>query len=176
MGIMRAVMIRLFGLVSTAFLALLLMGSPGGAPLANPNVCGTNLAPPAPKDEPLRRFAQSVGIEHIDAFVNLVNYVDANASLPDCYLTKAHARKVGWFPGGRLWDSAPGMSIGGDRFGNRERRLPPRFNGRYLEADLDYGGRERGPKRLVFVPSQPGSGLIWVTTDHYRTFQKVPQP
>ena len=169
-------MIRLFGLVSTAFLALLLMGSAGGIPLVGPDVCGTDLAPPASQDEPLRQFAQAVGIEHIDAFVNLVHYVDTHASLPDCYLTKAQARTVGWSPGGQLWDSAPGMSIGGDRFGNRERRLPPRFNGRYLEADLDLEGRQRGPKRLVFVPSPPGSGLIWVTTDHYRTFQKVPQP
>jgi guanyl-specific ribonuclease Sa len=68
---------------------------------------------------------------------------------------------------------APGAAIGGDRFGNREARLPSRWNGRYAEADLDYAGGHRGINRLIFVRGM-GAGeeewLLFVTTDHERNF------
>lgn len=172
MGIMG----KLLDLVTSAFLGLFLLCTVAVSTPAAPVVCGADLAVAGAQEEPLRRFAQSMGIEHVDAFVNLVRHVDANGSLPECYLTKAQAARAGWSPGRRLWKTAPGGAIGGDRFGNRERRLPARYDGRYLEADLDYDGGGRGPKRLVFVEGQPRSGLIWITTDHYRTFHQVPRP
>jgi len=60
-----------------------------------------------------------------------------------------------------------GKSIGGDHFGNYERRLP---RGQWQEADLDYRGKKRNAKRLVFAQA----GQQYVTVDHYETFHKVP--
>jgi hypothetical protein len=94
-----------------------------------------------------------------------------NRRLPEKFVTKRQARKMGWKPGRNLWDTPAlrGRSIGGDRFGNREGSLPGGERA-LREADLDYKGGRRGPKRLVFS----GDGTRWVTVDHYRTFVEVP--
>lgn len=56
--------------------------------------------------------------------------------------------------------------VGGRRFENRERRLPP---GRYREYDVNprVRGRDRGPERLVI---EGRTGRAYYTPDHYRTF------
>ena len=95
----------------------------------------------------------------------------SNRALPEKFVTKQDARKAGWKPGRDLWgvSSLRNKSIGGDHFGNREKRLP---DGRrkWREADLDYKGGHRGAKRLLFA----NDGLRMVTVDHYRTFTEVP--
>lgn len=94
-----------------------------------------------------------------------------NRSLPPQFVTKREARRRGWQPGTDLWSSPEllGMSLGGDVFRNRERKLP---DGRrvWREVDLDYKGGRRGPKRLMFS----NDGLRHVTVDHYSTFREVP--
>ena len=92
-----------------------------------------------------------------------------NRALPPKFVTKREARDMGWRPGRDLW-SAPalrGRSMGGDHFGNRERRLP---YGKWREADLDYKGGRRGAKRLLFSRE----GRRFLTVDHYRTFVEIP--
>lgn len=93
-----------------------------------------------------------------------------NARLPDKFVAKREAQQSGWRPGRDLWSvpALKGRSIGGDRFGNRERRLPA---GSWREADLDYRGGHRGAKRLLFS----ADGLRWVTVDHYQTFVEIPE-
>ena len=88
-------------------------------------------------------------------------------------MRKNEARNLGW-SGGPLWGYAQGRAIGGDRFGNRERKLPNNYNGKYVEADLDYDGRRRGADRLLFVQNSRGKWLQWVTVDHYDRFHRVP--
>ena len=90
-------------------------------------------------------------------------------ALPRNFITKREARALGW-TGGPLEPFAPGKSIGGDRFGNYERRLPPLSGGFYKECDIDTKGRPRGAKRLVFT--QTGQ-RIYYTRDHYKTFTEV---
>lgn len=90
-------------------------------------------------------------------------------ALPRNYITKGAARALGW-QGGPLEPYAPGKSIGGDRFGNYERKLPRLNGGYYKECDIDTKGRPRGAKRLVFT--QKGQ-KIYYTDDHYRTFKEV---
>ena len=90
-------------------------------------------------------------------------------ALPRNFITKREARALGW-TGGPLEPFAPGKSIGGDRFGNYERRLPPLSGSFYKECDIDTKGRPRGAKRLVFT--QTGQ-RIYYTQDHYRTFTEV---
>ena len=90
-------------------------------------------------------------------------------ALPRNFITKREARALGW-TGGPLEPFAPGKSIGGDRFGNYERRLPPLSGSFYKECDIDTKGRPRGAKRLVFT--QKGQ-RIYYTQDHYKTFTEV---
>ena len=94
-------------------------------------------------------------------------YLRTYRRLPKNFITKAEARRLGW-TGGPLEPYAPGKSIGGDHFGNYERKLP---NGRYRECDIDTRGRPRGAKRLIYTEDVK---RIYYTGDHYRTFQGVP--
>lgn len=98
----------------------------------------------------------------------ILNSLNKTQRLPDQFVTKKQAKNAGWQPGESLWLSMPGKSIGGDRFGNREEKLP---EGRYFEADLDYQGKKRNAKRLVYQTP----GARYITTDHYKTFIEVPQ-
>ena len=72
----------------------------------------------------LRNFAMLMGLSDVDAFVETVETIRDSGYLPRHYLTKGEARDRGWYPGSDLCDVAPGYSIGGNRFGNREGRLP----------------------------------------------------
>jgi hypothetical protein len=119
----------------------------------------------------LESFAREIGLRDVAGFVETVRALDRDGRLPARYATKDEAERLGWSPGKDLWAAAPGRSIGGDRFGNRERLLPVSSGRRFFEADLDYRGGKRGAKRLVWS----SDGLRWVTTDHYRSFKVVPR-
>ena len=118
----------------------------------------------------LQAFARSVGLRDVAGFVETVTELRRSGRLPERYVTKDEAEDLGWRPGSDLCDVAPDASIGGDRFGNRERRLPERQGRRWREADLDFDCGRRGAKRLVWS----SDGLIYVTTDHYDSFTRVP--
>jgi hypothetical protein len=92
-------------------------------------------------------------------------YIHTYGCLPSNFMTKNEARELGW-EGGSLEEYAPGMCIGGDRFGNYEGLLPEDRD--YTECDIDTLGAEtRGAKRLVFSDD----GLIFYTEDHYESFE-----
>ncbi len=119
----------------------------------------------------LRQFARSAGLRDADAFVETVTTLREARQLPPRYITKSAASRAGWRPGDDLCRAAPGRSIGGDRFGNREGRLPSARGRVWYEADLDFNCGRRGAKRLVWS----SDGLIYVTTDHYQSFREVPK-
>lgn len=116
-------------------------------------------------------FARLLGFARPGDFVATVESLRERGRLPDWYLEKGEARELGWRPGSDLCDVAPDGVIGGDRFHNREGRLPDRRGRRWYEADLDFTCGRRGARRLVFS----NDGLIYVTLDHYETFIEVPQ-
>lgn len=94
-------------------------------------------------------------------------YIHLYGHLPSNFITKREAEALGW-PGGSLEPYAPGMCIGGGRFGNYEGNLPTKKGRSYTECDIDtLGARSRGPKRIVFS----NDGLIYYTGDHYETFE-----
>ncbi|MBP3912836.1 MAG: ribonuclease [Lachnospiraceae bacterium] len=95
-------------------------------------------------------------------------YIHLYGHLPSNYITKKEAQDLGW-SGGYLWDYAPGKSIGGSRFGNYEGNLPDAKGRKYFECDIDYSGKKRGAKRIVYS----NDGLIYYTEDHYETFEKL---
>lgn len=94
-------------------------------------------------------------------------YIHTYGCLPDNFMTKKEARALGW-EGGGLEDFAPGMCIGGDRFGNYEGLLPDADGRKWTECDIDTLGKSsRGAKRIVFS----NDGLIYYTDDHYESFE-----
>lgn len=93
-------------------------------------------------------------------------YLHTYGKLPKNFMTKSEARALGW-QSGSLERFAPGMCIGGDRFGNYEGLLPEKNGRTYTECDIDTLGRSsRGAKRIVFS----NDGLIYYTDDHYESF------
>ncbi|KQR92484.1 ribonuclease N [Chryseobacterium sp. Leaf180] len=97
----------------------------------------------------------------------VVAYVKKNHTLPDYYITKNEAKKLGWKPeSGNLCEVLPKKAIGGDHFGDREKRLPENSN--YYEADVNYNCGTRGTDRIIFSTD----GTVYLTKDHYKTFQK----
>ena len=105
-----------------------------------------------------------------DAMEEVAIYLTFFEELPDNYLTKKEAQALGWESRkGNLWDVADGCSIGGDRFGNYEGLLPDAKGRRWTECDIDFDGRYRNSKRIVFS----NDGLIYYTDDHYESFDLI---
>ena len=123
------------------------------------------------EDGTLRSFAERMGLRDVEGFVTAVVAIRATGRLPERWITKDEAEDIGWRPGADLCHSAPGHAIGGDRFGNREGRLPERRGRRWREADLDFACGRRGARRLVWS----NDGLMFLTLDHYESFIEVPR-
>ena len=97
-------------------------------------------------------------------------YLHTYGHLPPNYITKKDAQAKGWDASkGNLHKVLPGMSIGGDRFGNREGLLPDKKGRQYYECDIDYTGGSRNAKRIVYSDD----GLIFYTDDHYASFEQL---
>ncbi len=129
---------------------------------------GPGTGPETGRDD-LPSLADSLGFADPRAFAAVVETVRATGRLPADYVTKREAEDRGWRPGSDLCDAAPGRIIGGDRFFNREGRLPDADGRVWFEADLDFSCGRRGAKRLVFSDD----GLIYVTVDHYESFTEL---
>ena len=95
-------------------------------------------------------------------------YIKEFHKLPSNYITKDEARSLGW-RGGPLKDYAPGKSIGGDVFTNRQHVLPDSDHD-YIECDINANGTARGAERIVF---NTGDFRVYYTSDHYNTFKEV---
>ncbi len=115
--------------------------------------------------------AASVSVEESGTYTTpeeVAAYIHEFGHLPDNFITKREAMELGWDSSlGNLDEVAPGMSIGGDRFGNYEGQLPT--NTRYTECDVNYEGGYRGGERIVFGKN----GAIYYTDDHYETFTQL---
>lgn len=97
-------------------------------------------------------------------------YIHEHGVLPDNFITKKEAIALGWDSSeGNLWEVAPGKSIGGDVFGNYEKRLPQNSSRTWYECDINYQGGYRGAERILYS----NDGLIYYTDDHYETFTEI---
>ena len=94
-------------------------------------------------------------------------YIHEFGHLPSNYITKSKADNTyGW--------QKNGYYIGGDYFGNYERKLPTKSGRKYYECDISYSNNNikkgnRGTKRLVYS----NDGLIFYTEDHYEHFTQL---
>lgn len=105
-----------------------------------------------------------------NTFEEVAAYIRQHGELPSYYITKKEASELGWVPAdGNLHQVAPGKIIGGDRFGNREGLLPKKEGRIWFEADINYNGGPRNADRIVFS----NDGLIYMTTDHYKSFTDI---
>ncbi|EFV39181.1 putative ribonuclease [Hafnia paralvei ATCC 29927] len=112
----------------------------------------------------------SESIEQLTQQDRVVSYLREHQRLPDFYITKKQARAEGWdASAGNLCSAVPGRAIGGDRFSNREKRLPQKAKRVWREADINYHCGRRQADRLIYS----NDGLIYITRDHYRTFTKM---
>lgn len=97
---------------------------------------------------------------------DVMNYLIQYGQLPNNFITKKEAKKLGW-SGGNLEPYAPGKCIGGDYFGNYEEVLPVVSGRTYHECDIDtLNAKSRGAKRIIYSDD----GQIYYTEDHYKTF------
>ncbi|MFB9120668.1 ribonuclease domain-containing protein [Bergeyella porcorum] len=113
------------------------------------------------------RTSDSKAIDELTSEEVVIPFVKQNGTLPSYYLTKSEAKKKGWIPSqGNLCEVLPGQAIGGDRFSNREGKLPK--GEQYFEADVNYNCGNRGADRIVFTKK----GEVWLTHNHYKSFQK----
>lgn len=115
-------------------------------------------------------FEEEIPLEEPLELEELVDYLASHGELPDYFITKSQAQKLGWDSSqGNLWEVAKGRVIGGDRFYNREGLLPEKKGRLYYECDIDYSGGRRGAKRLVYS----SDGLFFYTEDHYSSFREI---
>ncbi|MDO4489044.1 MAG: ribonuclease domain-containing protein [Eubacteriales bacterium] len=95
-------------------------------------------------------------------------YIHNYSELPPNFVTKNEAKKNGWNSSENyLGDVMPGYSIGGDKFLNKEGKLPE--GKKYFECDIDYAGKKRNAKRVVYSDD----GWIYYTDDHYESFTLI---
>ncbi|MBR5559471.1 MAG: ribonuclease [Oscillospiraceae bacterium] len=126
---------------------------------------------PPEAEEPAEPTAPAVARDgSYSSMQEVADYIHTYGKLPQNYITKNKARDLGWESSqGNLWDVAPGMSIGGDRFGNYEGLLPEANGRTWTECDIDYEGGHRNAKRIVFS----NDGLIFYTDNHYESFTQL---
>ncbi len=104
---------------------------------------------------------------HYTSKEDVALYLHTYDKLPGNFIKKREASDLGWESSkGNLWDVSDEMSIGGDKFGNREKLLPIKDGRQYYECDINYEGGYRGGERLVYS----NDGLIYYTDDHYESF------
>ncbi len=119
-------------------------------------------------DEQFEKMARSDS--SLEEFREVALYLIKHQELPEHYMTKAEARKLGWVAQqGNLHKIAPGAAIGGDVFQNREGRLPKAKGRTWYEADIHYDGGKRGAERLLYSNDM----LIYMTQDHYQSFTLI---
>ncbi|AZA86624.1 ribonuclease N [Chryseobacterium shandongense] len=112
-------------------------------------------------------YSQQQSIDQLTEQNTVIRFVKQNHKLPEYYITKNEARKLGWKPSERnLCEVLPGKAIGGDRFGNREKALPERQI--YFEADVNYNCGNRNADRIIFTEN----GDVYLTKNHYKSFEK----
>lgn len=101
---------------------------------------------------------------------DIADYIFAHGELPDNFITKKEAQNLGWDSSyNYVSDVAPGKSIGGDRFGNYEGRLPDKKGRQWYEADCYYTSGKRNAYRILYS----NDGLVYYTDDHYETFTQM---
>ena len=130
-----------------------LPGQPAEPPSQTAQVDAGSAGQSSPETPPAAVAEQRPG-EKDTVFAYLKEY----GRLPDYYLTKEEARKLGW-EGGSLEAYAPGKMIGGDRFGNFEGLLPKKSGRSWTEADIGTMGKPNSERSASCFQAMGSSTL-----------------
>lgn len=170
---------KLFKRSAALFLALLIMVTFSGCSILEMELVEEGNAPqmesPTSSEEETDNTSpeESVVIDEDGRYTSkdeVALYIHTYGRLPGNFIRKNDAMDLGWDASkGNLWDVTDEMSIGGDRFGNREGLLPDESGRQWYEADIDYQGGYRNALRIVYS----SDGLIYYTEDHYESFEKL---
>lgn len=96
-------------------------------------------------------------------WLDVTEYLHAYGELPQNYLTRTRARKLGWTPeDDNLGQVAPGCAIGGSVYENKNGELPQEKGRVWYECDVNTVDGHRGNERLVYS----SDGLIFYTDDY----------
>ena len=91
-------------------------------------------------------------------------------SLPKHYLTKKEAKNLGWKPFlMNLHQVTDKGTTGGGIYRNEDGKLPSADGRIWYEADINYTGGIRNSSRILYS----NDGLVFVTYDHYFTFNQI---
>lgn len=100
----------------------------------------------------------------------VATYLHKFGKLPRNYITKVHAKRLGWDAGkGNLWKVSNRKCIGGDIFTNYQELVPQKGGRKWFECDVNYRGGFRGKSRLIYS----NDGLIYYTNNHYKTVVRI---
>lgn len=169
---MKKLMSKGYGIIAFLILAVLFVISGGDLQNIFPNLDGET--PSQVESQPIDSEQNELGrLDYGGEYSSkeqVSSYINLYGELPKNYITKSKARELGWDASkGNLFEVTDEMSIGGDRFFNREGLLPDKAGRKYFEADIDYSGGARGAKRIVYS----NDGLVYYTGDHYDSFEKL---
>ncbi len=147
--------------------------APTSTPEPTATIAPTNTPEPTatPTPEPTKSPLDLVEEDGVYSTPDLVAaYIHTFNKLPSNFITKKEAEQLGWVSSkGNLWDVTDEMSIGGDKFGNREGLLPKKNGRQWYECDVNYYGGYRGSERILYS----NDGLIYYTDDHYESFTQL---
>ena len=97
-------------------------------------------------------------------------WLKQTGDLPDYYITLKEAKAYGYRSYlGNLADVLPGKMITKGIYKNNNGHLPSAAGRVWYEADINYNEGYRGNERILFS----NDGLIFVTYDHYFTFEEI---
>lgn len=168
---MKKMMNKIYGIIAFFIMAVLFITSGGDLQNIFPSSKGN--APSQIEVEPDESLEENNKLDYNGSYSSKEDvsmYLFLYGELPENFITKNKAKDLGWEASkGNLFDVTDKMSIGGDRFFNREGLLPVKAGRTYYEADIDYNGGSRGAKRIVYS----NDGLVYYTGDHYDSFEKL---
>lgn len=108
-----------------------------------------------------------------EAANELVDSLRNTGQLPQNYVNKAEAMANGWKPGKALNNTTPNGQIGEDVFENSTNLLPSAPGRVWHEADVGLSNTmsrsNQAGTRLLYSDD----GLLYITTDHYRTATSI---
>ena len=100
---------------------------------------------------------------------SVIEHLQQHGKLPDEYVTKTQARQQGWSGKNALHNG----QIGGDIYRNDDLLLPTAKNRIWYEADIGIDSSIARNKQAGIRLLYSNDGLIFITTDHYKTFKDV---
>lgn len=106
---------------------------------------------------------------------DVIESLQTTGQLPSNYVTKAQAAQQGWQPGKALDNSVPGGQLGGDTFNNTPpiTGLPANPSRTWVEVDIGLSGTQSRSNQPGTRLLYSNDGLLYVTTDHYKTVTPV---